>query len=161
MPLPEHEKIKRFLVSAIEILLDTLELDWEPYGSTPFKRGDRQVGVEPDDCFYVQHAAQMLGLRRVDLTVDPPPDLAIEVNIMSPTRLAAYQRLGVPELWRYQNGQVEIWRLQAGQYVKSESSSVIPNRQLLATINAFLPRLQSESVSRLKREFRVWAESQI
>jgi Uma2 family endonuclease len=52
LPLPEHEKIKRFIVILIELLLDVLELEWEPYGSTTLKRQDLQVGIEPDDCFY-------------------------------------------------------------------------------------------------------------
>ncbi len=156
MPLPEHEKIKRFIAIMVEIWLDVLGLDWEPYGSTTFKRQDRQTAIEPDDCFYIQNAAQMTGLRRVDLTVDPPPDLAIEVDITSPTRLDAYAQLGVPELWEYCDGTVEILQLREGQYELCEQSSVLPEVAVLDAMDAFLPRLESESSSRLKREFQRW-----
>lgn len=160
MPLPEHEKIKRFIAIVVEILLDALELDWEPYGSTTFKRQDAQVGIEPDDCFYIQNADQMTGLRRIDLAVDPPPDLVIEVDVTSPTRLEVYERLGVPELWRYRAGKLEIWQLQGtSQYIQSESSSVIPDFPVLEVMAIFLPRLNSESISRLKRELRTWVEA--
>jgi Uma2 family endonuclease len=50
------------------------------------------------------------------LTVDPPPDLAIEVDVTSKTGLDAYQALSVPELWRLEDGQLRISLLQNGHY---------------------------------------------
>ncbi|WP_017659295.1 Uma2 family endonuclease [Baaleninema simplex] len=161
MPSPEHEKVKRFIAIAVEIWLDALNLDWEPYGSTTFKREDIGAGIEPDDCFYVQNAARMTGLRRVDLQVDPPPDLAIEVDITSPTRLEAYAQLGVPELWRYRDGTVEIWQWCEGQYRQHTESSVLPEMPVLEGMALFLPRLASESMSGLKREFRDWVRDRL
>ena len=76
---------------------------WESLGSTTFKRGDMTVGIEPDDCFYIANHASMIGRDRLDLTVDPPPDLAIEVEITSKTQLSAYEALGVPEIRRYED----------------------------------------------------------
>ncbi len=52
MPLPEHEKAKIMIGEFVKILLDELEIDWEPYGSTTFKRPEMAAGIEPDDCFY-------------------------------------------------------------------------------------------------------------
>jgi hypothetical protein len=31
--------------------------------------------IEPDDCFYIQNHALMIGRERIDMSVDPPPDL--------------------------------------------------------------------------------------
>lgn len=44
----------------------------------------------------------------IDLTLDPPPDLAIEVDVTSKTGLDAYRALGVPELWRFEDGKRRI-----------------------------------------------------
>ncbi|WP_414572980.1 hypothetical protein [Nostoc sp. CCY 9925] len=38
VPSPEHEVDKELIGDMVKILLDELELDWEPYGSTTFKR---------------------------------------------------------------------------------------------------------------------------
>jgi len=37
----------------------------------------------------------------IDLTIVPPPDLAIEIDITSRTGFDNYEALGVLELWRY------------------------------------------------------------
>ncbi|WP_072620229.1 Uma2 family endonuclease [Spirulina major] len=161
MPLPEHEKIKRLIVILIELVLDALELDWEPYGSTTLKRQDLQVGIELDDCFYIQNAARMVGLGRLDLTVDPPPDLAIEIDITSPTHLAAYAQFGVPELWRYQQGTLEIWQLRNGIYEQCDRSAIFPQIPILDLMAHCLPRLTSEPVSRLKRDAHQWIQTHL
>ncbi|MBO0861236.1 MAG: Uma2 family endonuclease [Chloracidobacterium sp.] len=56
-----------------------------------------------DTCFYVQ-AAETIGNRiSLDFSVDPPPDLVLEVAIhhYSTDNDAIYAALGVPEIWRY------------------------------------------------------------
>ncbi|BAY78570.1 hypothetical protein NIES25_50450 [Nostoc linckia NIES-25] len=75
MPLPKHEKAKVIIGDLVKILLEELEIDCETFGSTTFKRDDMVVGVEPDDSFYIQNHARMIGKERIDLKVDPPPDL--------------------------------------------------------------------------------------
>lgn len=71
---PEHEKAKVVIGDLLKILLDDLGIAWEPFGSTTFKREDMVQGIEPDDCFYIQNYARMIGKDRVALAVDPPPD---------------------------------------------------------------------------------------
>jgi Uma2 family endonuclease len=55
VPLPEHERAKVIIGDLVKILLDELDLNWESLGSTTFKREDMTVGIEPDDCFYIQN----------------------------------------------------------------------------------------------------------
>jgi len=71
-------------------------------GSTTFRRRDLEAGIEPDRCFYIQNQPALRGKRTLDLSIDPPPDLAIEVEISERLldRVGIYERLGVPELWR-------------------------------------------------------------
>jgi Uma2 family endonuclease len=49
-----------------------------------------------------------LGKDKIDLAIDPPPDLAIEVNLASITDVEAYIPLQIPELWIYSLGQLII-----------------------------------------------------
>ena len=116
MPTPEHEVDKELIGDLIKILLDELETDCECFGSTTFKQKTMGSGIEPDQCFYIQNHLQMRGKRRVNLSIDPPPDLALEVDVSSKTQLDAYIALGVRELWIYDDGELTLYVLQSNQY---------------------------------------------
>lgn len=158
MPLPEHEKVKVLVGDMLKILLEELDIDNECFGSSTFKRKDMTKGIEPDDCFYIENAAQMIGKNRLDLTLDPPPDLAIEVDVTSKTGLDAYQSLGVPELWRLDGGALQISVLQEGQYIDSEFSPHFPNWPLKTILPEFLERCQAQGRSQSLKAFRRWVQ---
>lgn len=161
MPLPEHEVDKELIGDMVKILLEELDIDNECFGSTTFKRQDVAKGIEPDQCFYIRNHAVMIGKRRVDLTIDPPPDLAIEVDVTSKTGLDAYRVLGVPELWRFEDGQLQISLLQNGQYQDANSSPHFPNFSIIDGISQFLDRSQTEGRSPTLKAFRQWVRDQI
>ena len=160
MPLPKHEKAKVMIGDLVKILLEELEIDCESFGSTTFKREDMAFGVEPDDSFYIQNHAQMIGKERIDLTIDPPPDLAIEIDVTSKTQLDAYEALGVPELWRYEDGKLEISILQDGKYIKSEISPTFPNLPIIDVIPRFVEQSRTIGRSPTLRAFRQWVREQ-
>lgn len=161
MPLPEHEVDKELIGDMVKILLEELDIDNECFGSTTFKRQDVAKGIEPDQCFYIRNHAVMIGKRRVDLTIDPPPDLAIEVDVTSKTGLDAYRALGVPELWRFEDGQLQISLLQNGQYQDANSSPHFPNFPIIDGISQFLDRSQTEGRSPTLKAFRQWVRELI
>lgn len=92
-------------------------------------------GIEPDQCFYIENYAVMIGKQRIDLTVDPPPDLAIEVDVTSKTGLDAYQALDVPELWPVEDGRLRISVLQDGQYQDVNASPHFPQFSIIDGIS--------------------------
>jgi Uma2 family endonuclease len=159
-PLPEHEKPIQFVGDFVKILLEELEIDNECFGSTTFKRKDLMMGLEPDQCFYIKNHAQMRGMRKLDLTVDPPPDLAIEVDVTSKTQLNIYKSLGVPELWQYGKvkGTVRLYILilQNGEYIESTISPNFPGMPIAEVIPQFIQ--QSETIGRMQtiKAFRAW-----
>jgi Uma2 family endonuclease len=63
----------------------------------------------------------------MNLSLYPPPDLAIESDVTSRTTLDAYLALGVPEVWVYHRDILAIYLLKNGQYVESLTSLVFPN----------------------------------
>jgi Uma2 family endonuclease len=161
MPLPKHEKAKVIIGDLVKILLEELEVDCETFGSTTFKREDMAVGIEPDDSFYIQNHAQMIGKERIDLKVDSPPDLAIEVDVTSKTQLDAYEALGVPELWRYENGKLQINILEDGKYIESEISPTFPNLPSDEAIPRFVEQSRTLGRSPTLRLFRQWVREEI
>lgn len=100
VPLPEHEKAKEIIGDMIKILLEAKQIAFESLGLTTLKNKSMTQAVEPD-AFYIQNQAAVIGKNRLDLSIDPPPDLAIEIDLTSRTQLDNYQILGVRELWRY------------------------------------------------------------
>lgn len=159
MPLPEHEVDKELIGDRVKILLEELDIDNECFGSTTFKRQDMATGIEPDQCFYIENHAVMIGKRRIDLTVDPPPDLAIEVDVTSKTGLDAYRSLGVPELWRLDNGQLRISVLQNGEYHDALVSPHFPQLPIAEGMQQFCDRSQTEGRSPALKAFRRWVRS--
>ncbi|MBU7586430.1 MAG: Uma2 family endonuclease [Nostoc sp. TH1S01] len=156
VPLPEHEKDKELIGDLVKILLEQLQVDFEPFGSTTLKNERMRQAVEPDTSFYIQNQAAVIGKNRIDLNIDPPPDLAIEVDITSRTRFNNYEILGVPELWRYTKQGLEIFVLQDGQYIKSQSSPNFPNIPIIELVNEYVQQCLTIGRSQAMRNFKAW-----
>ncbi len=127
-PLPEHEYYKESISDAIKDISEELEINYESYGSTTWKREISKAGIEPDNCFYFQNEARVRGQLKFDLNQDPPPDLALEIDLTSKSlnRFPIYARLGIPEIWCYDSGELKIYQLQNEKYVEVETSSIFP-----------------------------------
>ena len=79
-------------------------IEREVAGSATFRLEAREAGVEGDRTYYFgDNAAIMAGPIEIDLATQPPPDLAIEVEVTHPAdkAIATYARIGVPEVWHY------------------------------------------------------------
>jgi Uma2 family endonuclease len=113
-------------------------------------------GVEPDACFYIQNQAAVIGKNRLDMSVDPPPDLAIEIDLTSGTQLDNYQILRVPELWRYARRGLQINVLQAEQYIESDVSPTFPNIPIVELVNQYTQQSLVAGRTRAIQAFRNW-----
>jgi len=97
-------------------------------GSTTIRRKIKSRGLEPDRAFYVTHAQEVLGKKNLDLSIDPPPDLAIETDVTSSSipRMPIYGALGVPEVWRYDGQSISFHQLQGEDYTETPVSAALP-----------------------------------
>lgn len=127
-PSAEHESVAYFLELLVALFAEETGVNAYGVGSTTFNREDLERGFEPDACFYVQNEERIRGKPRVDLDVDSPPNLVIEIDITSPSlnKLSIYARMGVPEIWRYDGGRVSIFVLREGEYAVVAESSILP-----------------------------------
>jgi Uma2 family endonuclease len=127
-PSAEHEKVNRRIAQLVLAVAEELGIEAEDLGSTTFRREDLERGFEPDSCFYVQNEEQVRGKDRIDLAVDPPPDLVIEIDITSPSfsKLPIYAQIGVPEVWRYDGERMTILVLEYSDYAERTESIVLP-----------------------------------
>ena len=138
VPFPEHEIPKELISDFVKALLKAKGIRYQPFGSTTFKKKSA-AGVEPDACFYIQNCQRMIGRRRLEPN-DPPPDLAIQSDVTSKTKLDAYQAIGVPEVWVYDRGKLTIYLLREGKYIKSDTSPTFPEIAITEIIPAAVER---------------------
>ncbi|MGD1904777.1 MAG: Uma2 family endonuclease [Leptolyngbyaceae cyanobacterium] len=152
VPLPDHERSKVLISDIVKILLRHQERDWESLGSTTFRGQLRAIGVEPDDCFYIANYQAVIGKSRLDLAVDPPPDLAIESDYTSKTKLDAYIALGVPELWIYDRG-LKIHVLEGDLYLEVATSPTFPGLPIKDIVDRVIQQAKKVGSSRALRTF--------
>lgn len=160
-PLPEHEDDKEIISDLVKALLEELDIEFRCLGSTTFKNQFMAQAIEPDQCFYIKNESRIRGKRRLDLTVDPPPDLALEIDVTSRTHQNIYQALKVPELWRFEKGKLQINLLQDGVYVESEESLSFPNFTLSDVIAQYLEQSLVIGRNATIKAFRAWVRQQI
>ena len=160
-PLPEHEDDKEIIGDLVKALLEELEIEFRSLGSTTFKNQIMFQGIEPDQCFYIENESKIRGKKRLDLTQDPPPDLALEIDVTSRTHPNIYAALKVPELWRFEKGKLQINLLQNGSYVVSEQSTHFPNFPLTEVLPKYLDRSKTAGRNSVIKAFRNWVREQI
>lgn len=160
-PLSEHEDNKEIIGDLVKALLEELDIEFRSLGSTTFKNKRVAQGVEPDQCFYIQNEAAIRGKKRIDLTVDPPPDLAIEVDITSRTHPSIYEALRVPDLWRFDQGKLQINILRNGKYVESEDSLNFPGIPVVEVIPRYLEQSKTVGRNATLKAFRIWVREHL
>ena len=158
MPSDLHENYKKLLGRIVEALTESLDMEIRSLGSMTCDREDLARGLEPDQCYYIQNEAQVWGKDKIDLQIDPPPDLAIEIDITSSSlnRFAIYAKLGVPEVWRYDGHVITIHQLVGDLYVLCDRSIAFPLLKAIDLQN-FLELKSTLKENALIRQVREWA----
>jgi len=158
MPLEEHEFAVRLIELFIRILVVERGLKIKTLGSTTLNREDLDRGAEPDNAYYIQNQPLVAG-KTIDLQIDPPPDLVVEVDITHTDidKLSLYANLGIPEFWRY-NGRVwRIYQLDNEVYREVETSLTFP-MVAKAKLYEFLAQAKVDEVD-AEINLRRWLQS--
>ena len=157
---PEHERPSRRFSHLVQILTEELDLDFLDFGSSTLRLRAIAGGLEPDSCVYIGEFDAVAHSKRLDLTVSPPPDLAVEIDITHDSlgKFHLYAGLGVAELWRYDGENVEFYRLVGDHYVEIADSDLFPF--LPAAVLPDFLTLGSQGVNAMRRAFRAWVRAQ-
>lgn len=160
-PSPEHELSKEVLGRFVETLAEETDLQIYPLGSTTFTRAELS-GAEPDKCFYIRNISAVRGKKRLDVTIDPAPDLVIEIDITSScqNRLQVYADLGVAEVWIYNGESLTVKQLENGIYITYQTSQFFANLPI-PEVAEFLQQAQTMDYLDLVKSFRRWVRSQM
>lgn len=154
-PLRQHENIGRLIGRTVETYTEELEIEIHSVASTTFKRKDLQRAFEADESYYIQHADMMRAKEHTDLTIDPPPDLVIEVEMTSSLieKVELFATMGVPELWRHDGESLRMYTLVANRYQLIESSLALSGLTS-QKLNLFLDKRFETGETAIIREFR-------
>ena len=160
-PSKEHEWYHRLLGRLVEAFTLERNIPIQSTGATTLKSQLKDRGLEPDGSYYITNESLVRGREDLDLTVDPPPDLAIEVEISRSAidKLAIYGDLGVSEVWFYDGESLRMCVLQPdGTYETETRSSQL--RQLTTEIlEGFLVRRHESDETTWVRSFHEWVRT--
>ncbi len=159
----EHDNPAYVLGRFVDVLADELNLSLRAGRCVTLRYRKKQRGLEPDNCYWIANADRMRGKKgRIDFRTDPPPDLAIEIELSRTVlkRLSVYASLGVPEIWRFRKKTVAFNVLRDGKYRVEPKSLAFPH---LASndLTPFIAQIGDTDDTALVRQFREWVRQQI
>lgn len=161
-PNRKHEFYKLFFGRIAQVLAEELKVNVEATGATTLRRKSLGQGIEPDESYYVGNAATVIGHLEFDLSLDPPPDVAIEIDITSDSldKLPIYAALGVPEVWRRGGEAMRFYKL-AGEYYEPIQSSLAFPVLTAEDLTECLQRCKTEGQTAAAAAFRRILRSRI
>lgn len=151
-PSLQQAHIIGLIADLVKIMLNHQNQEWEAFAPVTLTVSKVQ-GIEPDACLYVQNWQRILGKKEFDLAHDPPPDLAIEVDVTSSTSPEDYAAIAVPELWIYRWNQLLIYEFDGTQYQEVQVSPQFPTIAVKTLIPQYYDRGWQVGSSIAIREF--------
>jgi len=118
-PSRRHEGTKKRIATLLEVYFEETDTEYFPLGSTTFRRQEKKGGTEPDESYCIGVEKEF-------------PDLAVEIVFTSggTDKLAVYQRLGVTEVWFWENEQFRVYCLRENGYEAITRSELLANLDL-------------------------------
>ncbi len=162
-PSKRHEICANLLGRLIETWSEELDIDIQSCRTMTCRREDLERGFEPDNSYYVKHEPQVWQKMELDLSVDPPPDLAVEIDLSGETmkKMPLCAAFGLPELWRYDGRTLEVYELGAeGQYVQRPTSASFPHLPV-SELQRLMNQVGSVRENALVRSFRTWIRENV
>ena len=166
-PSKTHEQYASLTDRLLQVWTLEHDIDIQSCRTVTFKREDLQHGLEPDNCYYVANESFVRNHPELDLTADPPPDLAVEIDLGGGGRnkLAMYAAFRVPEVWWFDGRRLQVFVLEnksetggraaEWQYEEREAGVSFPALPP-AEIERVLAKLGTASETTLVKSFRDW-----
>ncbi|MEB3217438.1 MAG: Uma2 family endonuclease [Nostocales cyanobacterium 94392] len=156
-----HENSNRVIEGFVIALCEEIGEEYKRSGSLTLTRDDLERGGEPDSSYYIQNEYRVRNKEKIDLSIDPPPDLVLEVEYSKPKvdKFKIYAAIGVPEFWRFNGSVLRIYVLNDGQYLEVKQSptfGTVPVKE----IPRFIQETRINGEMATTRAFRAWVREQ-
>ena len=152
-PMPRHGREAHLLARLVETLLDSQNRDYEAFTPITIELPE-EGGIEPDYCFYIDNWQAAAGKDRIDWQIDPPPDLAIEIDVTSYTSPDDYLPYKIPEIWLFKNTRLQIYTLENNAYCLRSQSCYFPQLDLAAIATSVFQTASDRNTATAIRELR-------
>jgi Uma2 family endonuclease len=162
-----HERSGTRLRMLIQSVAVVLGVEFKCYGSALYRSPGDDAGVMPDSSFYFANARRVQD-REIDLAIDPPPDLVVEV-VVSHSAVKAMgicRALNVPEVWVFDVPRQRLTFFHrkktgehAGRYEAAERSLAIPVLTARETFERVADPVEDDGA--YIRKIRKWARSEL
>ncbi|MCU0239168.1 MAG: Uma2 family endonuclease [Pyrinomonadaceae bacterium] len=148
----KHGNCSRQIEQIIYAIADELEIDFVSAGSTTFKKSKSKKGFEGDGSFYFKNADNVRGKSEIDLAIDVPPELVIEVDITNPSlpKFPIFASLEIEEIWRFDGLDVRFYRLQNAEYIEVSESVCLPKVESKVVTNLLESGFEMKRIDWLK-----------
>ena len=159
-PGPLHETLAELIGLFVVEVAYGLGVAFTSAGSTTYRDQPKEGGIEPDKSFYIATHPRLREKKKMDLSVDPPPDLVIEVVNTHPADNAVEvcRRFGVAEVWVCDEQSLRILRLgEEGSYSEFDTSRWFPTLTALE-IHQWATRDEDPDSLTWLRAVRSWVE---
>jgi Uma2 family endonuclease len=159
----EHDSFGEWIGRLIFFVALELGVPIRSGGSTTLKESLQEVALEPDRSFWIKHHQHMRNKKRWNSRTDPPPDLAVEIDITASwlDRLGIYAALKVPEVWRFDGKNLRVLILGAdGEYKERSKSAAFPALPMDGFVR-FVTRVETCDELELFREFTSWLRDKV
>jgi Uma2 family endonuclease len=162
-PSAEHEGIASLVGDLIKIWALELRIPMRSCRTMTIRRSALKRGFEPDNCYYVQHEPEMWNKKKINFKTDPPPDLAVEVEVSRKllNKIEIYLAFRVPELWCCNGSTLKVYELcKEGKYAARDASICFPGFPI-AKVEEILRQLGSAHETDLILAFRDWVRDNV
>ena len=122
-----HETISCLLNFLIQLYFCEMGIEYIPVGSATRRNRAKDVSFEPDESYYIGEKKEH-------------PNLAVEVTMTSGStnKLAKYLRLRIPEVWFWENNQLDVYGLREDNYEQVSRSELLPELDLELLVRCVL-----------------------
>ena len=159
-PRKDHDWMAKLIARMVEAFALAVDLPIQSIGSTTLRASKGGRGLQPDEAYYLANEPRVRCKETYEPEKDPPPDLAIEVDVTSTSvpRMPVFAKIGVPEIWRLERGRVRFYRLRSkSKYEAVERSIAFPFLKP-ADLMRFVKRRAEIGENAVVREFVEWAK---
>ena len=161
-PLLPHENSNRIIEGFVVALCEEFGLEFKRAGSLTLTRDDLERGGEPDSSYYIQNESLVRNKENIDLAIDPPPDLVLEVEYSRSKvdKPSLYAAIGVPEFWRFNGSVLRVYILTNGQYTEAQTSPTFAP-VTVGDIPRFIQETKKKGEMATTRDFRAWVRKHL
>jgi Uma2 family endonuclease len=158
-----HEHLGTWIGRLIFLVALELQMSICTGGSTTLKQSLRKKGLEPNESFWIANESHMRGKKKWNILRDPPPDLAVEIEISRSVldRLGIYAALKVPEVWRCDGEIFQVLILGANGKYKEKARSLAFPPLPMAEFARFVSRVDGDEEVKLTQEFLAWLRTDV